>query len=123
MPMSAVQSRRPLLFTGRFWFRAIQVLSGLTWGLFLSSLFMLGTARPEVETFLDERWDKEVRTWWDMEMVRLSEKFLLAAALLCALGFLLNLIVKRVRPNNYGRVFVPVGAVAAAAFTLLAVYF
>jgi len=123
MPVSAVESRRPALFTSRFWFRMIQVLSGLTWGLFLSALFMLGTARPEVETYMDQRWNKDVRTWWDMEMVRLSAKFLVAAALLCALAIVLNLLVKRVRPNRYSRVFIPVGLASAIVFAIVEMHF
>ncbi len=95
----------------------LQFLGIESWLLILGSVFFYQLAQPEQETFLDRRWHKTVRQTANTDQIALSLKFLQVNLILCAGGFMINLLHKAAYGRHFNRSLILVGAL-----TVLAMY-
>ena len=59
----------------------------------LAGGYLIDHAAPQTRTLLDERWDKRVRTDWDVALVRIGAALLAACAGTAAIGLLTRLLI------------------------------
>ncbi len=68
------------------------------WGLMLTSLFLVGWAKPQVETFFDRYYNLTLRSTWDMDLARYIFICMTAGLLLSLIGLAIN--SRRRRQND-----------------------
>lgn len=69
----------------------IRLMDVSTWAIIFIALIFFGQARPETQTVLDMRYDKVIRSTWDLELLRAAMWILVSAAAFSLLGLLINL--------------------------------
>lgn len=73
-----------------FWTQAIRWMAIVVWALMLAALFILGWAKPQVETFFDRYYNLSLRSTWNMDLAQYIFFCMVAGFLLSAFGLVIN---------------------------------
>lgn len=73
-----------------FWVKTIESLCVVGWLLMLIALLVIGTAKPEIETFFDRYYSVPLRRTWDLELTRYVFYIMLLGLFLSVFGLLAN---------------------------------
>ncbi len=73
-----------------FWTRTMRWMAVTVWGLMLTALFILGWAKPQVETFFDRYYHLSLRSTWNMDLASYIFTCMTAGLLLSLAGLIIN---------------------------------
>ncbi len=95
-----------------FWVKTIESLCVIVWLLMLIALLVIGTAKPEIETFFGRYYNIPLRRTWDLELTRYVFYIMILGMFLSVFGLIVNSKRIRRKEDSYRDSLVIVGIIS-----------
>jgi len=89
-----------------FWLKTIKILAVIAWAIFTVSIYLLGKAQPQIESFF-ERWLKvSVRKEWDSRLLKYFFNFMIIIFYLSGSGLIINTRRHKRKTDSYNKTLI-----------------
>lgn len=100
------------------WVKIIHWLGVCVWVLMIVVLMLTDKARPPMATFLDRVLQVELRTTWDLGLVRYACFLMIIILCLCTAGFFINSKRHQRKSDRYSRSLIVMGSLSALGIAI-----
>lgn len=100
------------------WVKLIRWFGVSAWVLMVVVVILMDKARPQLATFFDRILNLDLRTTWDLKLLRSALLLMIVLFYLCVIGLVINAKRHRRKSDRYNRSLIGIGILAALGIVL-----
>ncbi|MBU0730097.1 MAG: hypothetical protein KKE17_03900 [Proteobacteria bacterium] len=105
------------------WLKTLGWLSVVSWALMFAALVLFGKARPQIQTYIDTKFNVPLRAEWNIELANYLFYLMIVGLFLSLAGIVINLKRHRRRNDEFIISLIMLGIVSLAGIIFYLFFF